>query len=40
MFAFEALVERFRDDLYSLGLRMTRSATDAVETLDRFYNRC
>jgi RNA polymerase sigma-70 factor (ECF subfamily) len=31
MFAFEALVERFRDDLYTFGLRMTRSATDAVE---------
>src|SRR5215472_4419954 len=31
MFAFERLMERFRDDLYSFGLRMTRSATDALE---------
>ena len=29
--AFEALVERHRDDLYSFGRRMTRSETDAAE---------
>jgi RNA polymerase sigma-70 factor (ECF subfamily) len=29
--AFEALVERHRDDLYSFGRRMTHSETDAAE---------
>jgi len=31
MFAFEALVERHRDDVYAFGLRLTRSETDAGE---------
>ena len=31
MLAFERLVERNRDDLYSFVLRMTRSATEAAE---------
>jgi RNA polymerase sigma-70 factor (ECF subfamily) len=31
MFAFEALVERHRDELYSFGYWMTRSETDAAE---------
>ena len=31
MFAFEALVERHRDDVYAFGLRLTRSETDAAE---------
>jgi RNA polymerase sigma-70 factor (ECF subfamily) len=30
-FAFEALVERHRDQVYALGLRLTRSATVAAE---------
>src|SRR5215831_5584134 len=31
MFAFEALVERHRDELYSFGYWMMRSETDAAE---------
>ena len=31
LFAFESLVDRNRDDLYSFALRMTRSETEAAE---------
>jgi len=37
LFAFEQLVERYRDDLYSFALRMTRSDTEAVEIVQESF---